>query len=404
VHTNGRTVEELIEELDATHVGICARERHLFSLILEADRRELWKDPLGSGAQNLAVWLSLRYSITWWKANRWIRAAHALEELPEISRAFETGQLGIDKVVELTRLATAETEAKLIPWAMQVSGATIRRKAELVARKRITEVRDVDRTRSLNWWYTDEGRRFVMMLECPASNGPGIISAINRETEQVPVMPGEEDPFHIEARRADAVIRIFSTRIASDPDPDRATVVVHVSAETLMGWGRPRISGAVPSGPRISGSWAEIESGPVIHPEVARRLSCTARIQAVIEDANGEAIAMGGVSREPSRAMMRQLRFRDRACVFCGSTRYLQAHHIRCWSKGGRTDLDKLILVCWFHHMLVHEYGWRVTRDPDGTLRWYHPDGTPYRAGPSPPRGAAAVPQSHKPASALPAL
>jgi hypothetical protein len=227
-----------------------------------------------------------------------------------------------------------------------------------------------------------------------------IISAITRESEQVPVMPGEEDPVYIDARRADALMGILSTRVASDPDPDRATVVVHVSAETLMGGGSPRTSGgttgphvaaAVASGPRIAGSWAEIESGPVIHPEAARRLCCTARIQAMIEDANGEAIAMGRVSRDPSAAMMRQLKFRDRHCQFpgCGSTRYLQAHHIRWWSSGGTTDLDKLVLLCTFHHKLVHEHGWRLTRDPDGTVRWFHPDGTPYRAGPSPPRGVA---------------
>jgi hypothetical protein len=109
-----RTDQELVEELDATHVEICARERHLFSLILEADRRELWRD---SEAPTLGAWLSGRYSITWWKANRWIQAARALEQLPRISEAFETGRLGVDKVVELTRVATPETEETLIPWA-----------------------------------------------------------------------------------------------------------------------------------------------------------------------------------------------------------------------------------------------------------------------------------------------
>jgi uncharacterized protein DUF222/HNH endonuclease len=407
-----RTDEDVIQAMDGFHLAACQAHVGLFAQIREADRRELWR----SEAPTLGAWLSGRYSITWWKANRWIQAARALEQLPRISEAFETGRLGVDKVVELTRLATPETEETLIPWAQAVSGATIRRKAELATRQQVSEVREADRHRSLQWWYSPDERQFALALECPAERGPLIISAISRETEQIPVMPGEEDPVFIDARRADAFMGILSTRVASDPDPDRATVVVHVSAETLMGGGcktsgartGPHVTGAVPTGPQISGSWAEIESGPMIHPEVARRLCCTARIQAMIEDSTGEAIAMGRVSREPSSAMMRLLRFRDRHCQFpgCGSTRYLQAHHIRWWSSGGTTDLDKLVLLCTFHHKLVHEHGWRITRDPDGTVRWYRPDGTPYRAGPAPPRepalpreaAAAADRRRHSPA------
>lgn len=70
----------------------------------------------------MAHWLSMRYGISDWKARRWIAAAHALEGLPRISEAFASGELGIDKVVELTRFATAETEGRLITWAQRVSG------------------------------------------------------------------------------------------------------------------------------------------------------------------------------------------------------------------------------------------------------------------------------------------
>ena len=54
------------------------------------------------------------------------------------------------------------------------------------------------------------------------------------------------------------------------------------------------------------------------------------------------------------------------------------------WSRGGRTDLDNLLLICAFHHKLVHEYGWVVKRDgPDGVVRWFRADGVRYRAGPA---------------------
>ncbi len=93
------------------------------------------------------------------------------------------------------------------------------------------------------------------------------------------------------------------------------------------------------------------------------------------------------MSREPSAPMLRQLRYRDGECRFpgCGARRFTQAHHIVWWERGGSTDLDNLVLVCTFHHKLVHEYGWGIKRDHDGTLRWFHPDGRRYRAGPGPP-------------------
>ncbi len=104
----------LIEGIDAANRRICLAQRELFSLIAHIDRCEAWRD---SGARDMAHWLGMRYGISDWMARRWIAAAHALEDLPLLSEAFSPGELGIDKVVELTRFATPKTEARLIPWA-----------------------------------------------------------------------------------------------------------------------------------------------------------------------------------------------------------------------------------------------------------------------------------------------
>ena len=119
-----------------------------------------------------------------------------------------------------------------------------------------------------------------------------------------------------------------------------------------------------------------------------RRLLCDARVQTVLEDEKGDALRIGRVSREPSSSMVRQLRYRDKECRFpgCGTRRFTQAHHIVWWERGGPTELENLLLVCGFHHRLVHEHGWGVRRDRDGTVRWFSPDGRSYVAGPGPPR------------------
>jgi hypothetical protein len=48
------------------------------------------------------------------------------------------------------------------------------------------------------------------------------------------------------------------------------------------------------------------------------------------------------------------------------------------------------VLVCTFHHRLVHEYGWRVRREQDGTVSWFRREGRRYHPGPAPPEALIA--------------
>jgi Domain of unknown function (DUF222) len=360
-----RNDRELIDAVDASHREASRIQRELLGHIAEVDRRALWR---GSGARDMAHWLSMRQGISQWKARRWIAAAHALEHLTDLAHALATGELGIDKVVELTRFASFETEAGLIAWATHVSAAAVRRKADLEVRRAIDEVRDAERARFLNWWYLDDGNRFGMQAELPAAQGAIIARALQRVTDTVPVMPDEDSPVFAEARRVDALVALCSAHIADDADADRATVVVHTRLGDLVG---------------TDGS-AEIGGGGRIHPETARRLLCDARVQTVLEDDRGEPVRLGRLTREPTPAMMRQLRYRDGECRFpgCGARRFTQAHHVVWWGDGGETNLENLVLVCFFHHRLVHEHGWRVHRDDEGNVLWVRPNGVPHALAP----------------------
>jgi len=370
--------EQLIGDIDAAHTLVAGAQRRLFTLIAEVDRREAWR---GDGARDIAHWLWMRYGLSDWKARRWIASAHALMDLPAIAEAFAGGELGIDRVVELTRFATPATETDLVRWAQGVSCGAIRRKGDLAARTAVQEVVDADRDRSLSWWFFDEGRRFGLEAELPAAQGAVIARALERLAETVPVMPGEADPLYASARRADALVALSSERIAADPDQDRATVVVHARLNDLAAG--------------VGGH--EVEGAPPIHHETLERLLCNARLQTVVEDASGDVLGLGRLTREPSPWMIRQVRYRDKECRFpgCGARRFTQVHHVVFWRDGGRTDLDNLVLICSFHHKLVHEYGWSLQRHADEAVHWLRPDGTRYRAGPSPPaRLPAALGQS----------
>ena len=103
-----------VARADALHVAVGHVQRELLSVLAEIDHAGAWE---GDGARDMPHWVSMRYGVSAWKATRWIAAAHALAVLPLTAAALVTGRLPLDKVVELTRFATAETEASLIRWA-----------------------------------------------------------------------------------------------------------------------------------------------------------------------------------------------------------------------------------------------------------------------------------------------
>jgi hypothetical protein len=80
-------------------------------------------------------------------------------------------------------------------------------------------------------------------------------------------------------------------------------------------------------------------------------------------------LAAGRSRRLPNRAQRRALRLRDRGCIWPGCTTppgWCEAHHLRPWYDHGPTDLANLALLCPFHHHLVHDQGWIVTRLASG--------------------------------------
>jgi Domain of unknown function (DUF222)/HNH endonuclease len=361
----------MFEAIDAAHARIGAAHLELLRLVVAVDRSHAWRD---EGARDVSHWLWMRYGISNWKAQRWVVAAHALELLPQLSDALTGGELGIDKVVELARFAAPDTEAALIAWAKNVSCGAIRRRGDLAIRASREEVTGAEADRSVSWWYYEDGLRFGLEAVLPAAQGAVVARALDRLAATIPAMPGEEDADFASARRADALVALCSGPTSDDVEPDRASVVVHAQLSGLT----DRTGGC------------EVEGGPVIQPEVAQRLLCNARLQTVVEDEEGNVVALGRTSREPAAWMVRQIRYRDRECRFpgCGARRFTEAHHIVWWRHGGRTDLDNLALICTFHHRLVHEHGWSIRRETDGEITWFYPDGVRYRAGP--PRIAAA--------------
>jgi hypothetical protein len=358
-----------VAAFDTERAAVVSAQRRLFDSIVRCERAEVWRR---DGSRDLAQWLSARLGISSWAARRWVSAAHALERLPTISAAFETGSLSVDKVVELTRFATPATEGELVSWARRVSPAAVRRRADLAARRDIEDVREADTARYLRGWWHDDGARYGLEGCFPADQGVVIERALRRIAERVPEVPeglvygdGTPVPSEVRAERrcADALFVMASGGLASDPDPESATLVVHAELDALRG----------------DGGGCEVEGGPVIHPEVAARLCCDSRLQVTLRDDHHKVVGVGWSSRNPPEWLQRALRHRDGGCTFpgCHLRHFVHAHHIVRWPTGP-TNLPNLVLVCPFHHKLVHEHAWRVELDRHDAVKWFRPDGRPF--------------------------
>ena len=112
---------ERIAELAAR---INSAEARMMTLIADFDRRGGWKD---GGYSSCAEWLAWRLGMKIGPARERVRAARALERLPQTADALAEGTISYTKVRALTRVATPEREAELLEFARASSAAKLER-------------------------------------------------------------------------------------------------------------------------------------------------------------------------------------------------------------------------------------------------------------------------------------
>ena len=106
--------DELADKITTLAGHINAANYRFLKMIAEFDRRVAWEGP---GIRSCAYWLNWKCGLDIGAAREKVRAARALEGLPEINEAFEKGALSYSKVRAMTRIATAENESYLLDVA-----------------------------------------------------------------------------------------------------------------------------------------------------------------------------------------------------------------------------------------------------------------------------------------------
>jgi len=130
---------------------------------------------------------------------------------------------------------------------------------------------------------------------------------------------------------------------------------------------------------------AHSDDGAITVPgSVLERALCATETVEVTVDTCGNPLDAGRKARLFSRKQRLTLAIRDGGCVWPGCDRppaYCEAHHCDHWADGGRTDCAVGVLLCRFHHLHLHNCGWRIAR-VDGVFMLYPPQAT----------GGAAIP------------
>ena len=269
LHPDVVTAERLGNEIAELSAHIEVAMARLLDKLREFDAIAGW----GNGFKTCAEWLSWRVGLNLSAAYERVRVARALPNLPLIRAAFARGEVSYSKVRALTRVATPQTEERLLGFAKSGTASHVERITQAwrrVDRKAENEQADQrHRSRSLRV-YQDTDGMFIIRGRLTPEVGAMVRQALAAACDRTAVEARVSPPGHYEPsmaqRQADALGMIAQAALHHDLDPgapgERYQVVIHVDAPVL----------ADPDQPGQSA----LEDGVNSSAEESRRLACDA--------------------------------------------------------------------------------------------------------------------------------
>jgi len=343
-----------------------------------------------------------------------LRVAEALEGLPQMARALESGGLSWCAARELTRVVVPETEQA---WLDTACGKIQRDIEALVAsahpgdppgaagpeppRPRVLRfevapdtfatfreaMRQLERMAGVR--LDDDALLLAMarhVLGGPQDAGRSsyqisldVCSACGRGAqlaggERVPVDAAVVAMAACDAQHLGEVLPIVVAPPANEADRG--------SRE-----GASESTGDASAAARQCSDHAHVRADPVHSSGAASQLANDAPARAAAATPRHDAVPAPHADVRPRRArqdvppaLRRAVLARDRHCRVpgCSHATFLDVHHIQPLSEGGRNEAANLLGICSAHHRATHRGELLIERDADGTLTFHHADGSPY--------------------------
>jgi hypothetical protein len=341
----------------------------LARLVREVEGRGLHR---AAGAPSMAAWVREALRVSPHAARDLISLARVLDGRPGLAAAVDAVAINAEQAAaidaaladlpaEVGPEIVEKAEAELIVQAALFGPAVLRRLGGRILRhvapdaadeaerralerrlararaKRTLAVTAADGRWRLTGWLDDEAAAVVQAALDPLCR---------------PVPADDRTPGQ---RRADALTEVCRLALATTDLPanggDRPQLIVTVAYDPLAR--------------QVAAGMAD--TGQTLTPGQVRRLACDARVLPAVLGGDGEVLELGRSRRLFTGPVRRALTLRDGGCAFPGCDRpprWCDAHHLRSWLAGGSTDVDNGVLLCGYHHRLIH----RQTADPAN--RW----------------------------------
>jgi hypothetical protein len=172
-------------------------------------------------------------------------------------------------------------------------------------------------------------------------------------------------------KRAD-ILRGILTMVAQDPRTPTMggmppTVMVHVNANDLL------------AGAGLG--WIDGVDAPISMKTINQMID-NGGMQPIFFGGNGAVLGLGSKARCFSPLQRKAITARDGGCITPGCdapAQWVEVHHVVPWSRGGKTEVDNGVLLCWYHHHSIETSGWEI-RMVDGMPQvkapsWIDPSG-----------------------------
>ena len=320
------------------------------------------------GAPTAVSWLKANCRLSAGAAAERLNIARQLDQLPDTGQAFTSGELGYQHAALIARVASQvgtdtvrEAEGDLLRMAADFDP----NRFSLVTR-RLRHVVDPDGA------LADANRAYEQryLQVSPSLDGIFLIDgrldpeggAMLQTALSALMHPVSGDTRRAEQRRADALVELCRRQLDSGALPQTGRQKPHLSIT---------VSAAALAGmPGTEGG--DLNWAGTVPAQTVQRLACDASLSMIPLDSQDLPIDVGRATRSIPPALGRALRVRDGGCRFPGCDApidWTHGHHLHHWTAGGETKLANLYLLCAYHHRLVHEGGWRLVREDDGSLQ-----------------------------------
>ncbi len=327
------------------------------------------------------------------EATKAAKRGKAMQQMPEALGALEDGDIGVGHADVLARHADRlsgrekkqfeDQSEQLVADAVRDSLSVPefdRRCRELVDQLMgddgVSELEKQRRASNARTWVDDDTGMTHLTGEWDPLRGEAVSNALRAEIAARVAAGASNITRRQQAQlAAEALHALIVGQRASTAES--AAVMVLIDYDTLTN----RVADDIKTSPDAETPHRGDPGGTPLPAETIRRIACDAGIIPIVLGGNSQALDVGRERRLATRAQRMALRAQYPTCGMDEGCNVpfddCQIHHIDPFGQGGRTDLDRMCPGCDHHHHLVHEGGWTLTRNPNGTWQLHPPQRPP---------------------------